>query len=134
MAAKKENGFLLHIGLFWLRILMGAGIAYHGYGKLFGGQLEMLTQGLTSMGILYPVYFAWAAALSEFLGGIFVAFGVLTRFSALLVFATMGVAAFVAHASDPFLKKELALAYWTMSGMLILTGGGNISVDKLIKK
>ena len=122
------------LGLLWLRVLMGAGIAYHGYGKVFGGQVEMLAQGLTSWGWPVPIVWAWAAALSEFAGGILVAVGFQTRLAALSVFMTMSVAAFKAHAADPFEIKELALAYWTMAGALVFTGGGAYTLEQRLAK
>ncbi|OGX06278.1 MAG: hypothetical protein A2Z88_00520 [Omnitrophica WOR_2 bacterium GWA2_47_8] len=130
---KDTSGFPYHLGLLWLRVLMGAGIAYHGYGKVFGGDLSMLTQGLVKMGFPFPEIFAWAAALSEFLGGICIALGLFTRPAAFFLFITMSVAAFVVHSKDPFTTKELALAYGTMAGMLILTGGGDLTVERMIK-
>ena len=112
-----------------MRVLMGAGIAYHGYGKIFGGWMGKFTEGIAEMGFPMPEVFAWAAALSEFLGGILVAVGFQTRLAASAIFATMSVAAFIRHAADPFSVKELALAYWTMSGALVLTGGGPYSLE-----
>ena len=56
MEKLKEN--LLDLGLLWLRILVGAGIAYHGYGKIFGGMMERFTQGVTQMGFPAPEVFA----------------------------------------------------------------------------
>ncbi|MBI4341234.1 MAG: DoxX family protein, partial [Candidatus Omnitrophica bacterium] len=117
------SGTQAALGLLWLRILMGAGIAYHGYGKIFGGYLEKFAEGIAEMGFPLPMVFAWAAALSEFLGGLCVALGFQTRIAAAFVFATMTVAAFIRHAADPLNVKELALAYWTIAGALILTGG-----------
>jgi len=122
---------LKSLGLLWLRVLMGAGIATHGYGKIFGGGMEQFTGFIGSMGLPQPEIMAWAAALSEFGGGILIILGLATRFAALFIFATMGTAIFVAHAADPFAKKELALAYWTMAGTLILTGAGRWSIDWL---
>jgi len=122
------------IGLLWLRVLMGSGIAYHGYGKVFGGNVARLAEGVAAMGFPMPEVFAWAAALSEFAGGICIALGLFTRFAALFVFITMSVAAFGAHAADPFQKKELALAFWTMAGALICLGGGKYSLDAVIRK
>lgn len=122
------------LGLLWLRVLMGAGIAYHGYGKIFDGHVSMLAEGLAKMGFPLPLIIAWAAALSEFVGGICIALGFHTQVAAFFVFATMSVAAFKAHAHDPFKVKELALAYWAMAGTLILTGGGPYTVEVKLKK
>lgn len=118
----------MHLGLLWLRVLMGSGIAYHGYGKIFDGGMPGFIEGVTKMGFAMPVVFAWIAALSEFLGGILIVLGLGTRYAAFFVFATMFVAAFIAHGEDTFDKKEMALAYWTMAGTLVLTGGGGIGL------
>ena len=131
MARLKELG--LNLGLFWLRLLMGAGIAYHGSGAIFGGMMPRFTQGVAQMGFPAPGIFAWAAALSQFVGGLFVIIGFLTRPAAFFVFFTMTVAAFIKHSVDPFNVKELALAYWAMAGALILTGPGKFSIDRQIE-
>jgi len=123
----KEN--ILSMGLLWLRVLMGCGIAYHGYGKVFGGDMGGFAQGVAELGFPVPHLFAWAAALSEFLGGICIALGLFTRPAAFCVFMTMSVAAFIRLSAASFGAKELALAYWTMAGALIFMGGGKFSID-----
>lgn len=123
---------LKSFGLLWLRVLMGLGIAYHGYNKIFIGGISGFAKGVASMGFPLPELFAWLAALSELAGGVCIVLGLLTPAAAFLVFSTMSVAAFVMHAADPFSDKELALCYWAMSGTLILTGGGTLSLDGLI--
>ena len=130
---RQYNDKLLSLGLLWMRVLTGLGMAYHGYGKVFGGNIEKLTDGVRGMGFPAPELFAWAASASELAGGLFLAAGLFTRPAAFFIFCTMTVAAFIAHGSDPFSKKELALAYWTISGGLILMGGGRYSIDNLIK-
>lgn len=125
---------LLDTGILFLRILAGVGIAHHGYGKVFGGDIVQLTEGVTQMGFPMPIFLAWAAALSEFLGGILLMLGFGTRIAALFVFITMAVAAFIVHRLDPLDVKELALAYWTIAGALMLTGSGQWSLDYLLKK
>ncbi len=127
---EKIKPYLLDAGLLWLRVLAGAGIAYHGYGIIFGGMMAKMTQGVAAMGFLFPEAFAWAAALSEFAGGILLILGLLTRSAATFIFITMSVAAFKTHAADPFQVKELALAYWTVAGALILTGGGRLGLSQ----
>ncbi len=122
----------LAAGLLWLRVLTGAGVAYHGFGKIFGGRMDGFAKGVEAMGFPAPGAFAWAAALSESVGGVLLVAGLATRPAALLVFATMCVAVFMKHRSDPLAVKELALAYWTAAGALFLAGPGVFSVDKLL--
>jgi putative oxidoreductase len=129
-----SNDRLVSIGLLWLRVLCGTGIAYHGYQKVFGGRISMLTQGVAKLGFPMPEAFAWAAALSEFAGGILLVAGLFTRPAAFFVFVTMTVAAFGAHASDPLQVKELALAYWAMSGALLFAGAGEFGADAKIRR
>ncbi len=124
----------INLGLLWLRLIAGAGIAYHGYGKVFGGHMEMMTQGVAKMGFPMPVVFAWAAALSEFLGGILWMLGLCTRAAAFFVFCTMSVAAFITHSHDPLQVKEIALAYWAIAGTLMLTGSGECGLDRYLCK
>ncbi len=123
------------VGLLALRIMTGLGIAYHGYGKLFDeGRMEQFAQGVSEMGFPLPALFAWMAALSELVGGLLVALGAFTRYAAFFIFCTMTVAAFIAHAGDPFTGKEKALLYWTLSIALMLMGGGRYAVERLIKR
>jgi putative oxidoreductase len=130
-------------GLLALRITFGAYIALHGWDKVHSngqwGLPEQLVQGVQSMGFPQPTLFAWMAALTEFLGGIFLALGLLTRPAALALTINMGVAAFVAHGKDPWYapmerSKEMALLYLAPFLTLLLTGAGRISVDRLFRK
>jgi putative oxidoreductase len=58
--------------------------------------------------------------------------GLLTRFSSALLVITMSVAAFMAHAGDPFKSKEMALLYLLLFGTTLVTGAGRFSIDFLI--
>ena len=125
----------LQLGLLWLRVFTGAGIAYPGYQKIFGGMIPKLTEGVAAMGFPMPEVFAWAASLSEFAGGILLILGLATRFAAFFIFFTMSVAAFIALKSAPLEgAKELALAFWTVSAALMMTGAGRFSLDSLFCK
>lgn len=120
-------------GLLLLRVAFGAGIAYHGFGKVTG-DMTKFAEGVARLGFPLPLVFAWAAALAEFLGGIFLTIGLLTRPSALFIAFTMAVAAFGAHGADPFKKKELALAYLFAAAVIFLTGAGRFAVDSLFRR
>lgn len=129
MGTRRET--LRDAGLLWLRLLVGACIATHGYGKLFGGHFDGFVTGVEKLGlpVLSPAQFALLAAWSEFAGGLFLMMGLATRVAAFLVFMTMCVAIFRVHWNDAFAMKELAILYWTVSVALMLTGAGRFSID-----
>jgi len=113
------------------RIFFGLTMALaHGLGKF--PPPAMMVEGLSGMGLPLPGAMAWAATLSELLGGILIALGLFTRPAALFLAVTMAVAAFVAHGADPFAKKEMALLYMFASIIFLSVGGGRFSVDHLI--
>ncbi len=87
-------------GLLVLRVFSGLGIAFgHGLGKL--PPSDRFIAGTAELGFPMPFVFAWVAALSEFLGGIFIALGIFTRPAAFMVLMTMLVAVFRRHINDP---------------------------------
>ena len=121
------------LGLLLFRVFIGAAMAFaHGLGKL--PPSEQLIQGVAGMGFPQPELFAWAAALSEFAGGVLIVIGLLTRPAALFLGFTMFVAAFAAHADDPFQKKEMALLYLFSCVLLLFSGAGKYSADRLIRR
>jgi len=65
---------------------------------------------------------------------VFLAAGFMTRISAFFVSCTMLVAGFVAHAADPFGRKEKALMYLCIGLLYMLIGAGRYSIDGLIKR
>jgi putative oxidoreductase len=121
------------VGLGFLRFA-GFGLAYHGYQKVFGGNMSGFADAVEKIGFPLPYVFAWAAALSELVGGALVGFGLYTRFAASFAAATMFVAAFLALATESFEKRELALAYLVVMLAIACLGPGKWSVDGLLRK
>lgn len=72
------------LGLFIVRAFAGIAMALgHGWGKLvheghFGPTPEFIGS-VENLGLPMPVVFAWGAALSELVGGVLIAIGLLTR-------------------------------------------------------
>lgn len=121
------------VALLVLRVFTGLAMAFgHGLSKVQNPEKAIGA----ARGLAFPVpeVFGWALIVAEFLGGILLALGLFTRPSAFLIACTMIVAAFMAHASDPFARKEMALLYLTISILFLATGGGRFSIDSLIHR
>jgi putative oxidoreductase len=120
-------------GLALLRIFTGVSIAVaHGIGKIPPSEGLITRSG--ELGFPVPVVFAWAAALSEFLGGIFLALGLFTRLAGFFIAFTMLVAILGVHAADPYQKKELAFMYFFIALAFMIKGSGDWSVDSFLRK
>jgi putative oxidoreductase len=127
-----ESSFFQSLSLTFLRVFAGASMAFaHGMSKV--PPSEKFVGYLSGMGFPSPEIFAWSAGLAEFLGGIFLAIGLFTRASAFFVAVTMFVAAFVAHAADPFQERELALMYFAVCLVFVVRGSSRFSVDRLFR-
>ena len=114
-----------------IRLPLGAAMVYHGHGKVFG-DMHGFAEGVANLGA--PAWatlaLAWAAALAEFVGGIFLLLGLLTRWAALFVAVTMGVATFLVQWTKGFNKYELPLMFFAAALSLRFTGGGWLSFDR----
>lgn len=126
-AWSRELGWLI------VRVTFGLALATHGYAKLFGdgpGIAGFAERAVAPMGFPAPMLFAYLAALSELVGGLLIALGLLTPLAALTTAVTMAVAAF-RHISggDPFKVYELAVIYLALSIAAILKGGGRYALD-----
>lgn len=130
-----ESGlsFAANAGTALLRIFAGVSLAAaHGLGKVSAP--EQIIAGAEKLGFPAPFLFGWAAALTEFLGGAFLALGLFTRISSFFIAFTMAVAAFVQHLNDPFQKKELALLYLFIALCFLLKGASDWSIDAFLRK
>lgn len=121
------------LALLVLRIVFGLTLAFgHGLGKL--PPSEGFVDGTAAMGFPLPTLFAWAAALSEFAGGVLLALGLLTRPAALFVAITMAVAFVVRHQAAVTGPEsgEMALLYLAASVALLLAGAGRYALDAIL--
>lgn len=69
-------------------------------------------------------------AFAEFFCAIFVLIGIGARIALIPLIITMAVAVFIAHAGDPFGRKELPLFFLISFIVLFFTGAGKYSFDK----
>lgn len=133
LSPKNINAKYDDMALMLLRVFIGLAMAFsHGLGKV--PPPEQLISGVAAMGLPAPEFFSWCAALAEFVGGILIAIGLLTRPAAAFLVITMAVAGFVVHAADPFGVKEMAFLYFFAGLFFMIHGAGRWSVDALITK
>jgi len=124
---------LQDVGLTLVRVGFGLSLALaHGLGKL--SHPDQFVNGLTHGGFPAPALLGWVAILSEFAGGLLLALGLFARPAAAFVIGTLGVAAFHVHATDPYQKKELALAYVVIGLAILIAGPGRFSLDALLAR
>ena len=124
-----------NIGLLLLRVFTGAAMMTHGIPKLMGGPRTWNGVGSVMTGIGAPgpaVFWGFMAAASEGVAALGLALGLATRLSAALMAFTMVIAAFVAHANDPFSTREKALLFLFIGLFYVLKGAGRYSIDRLI--
>lgn len=120
-------------GLALLRIYAGIALAFaHGINKLPPSDAFIERTG--TFGFPVPVVFAWAAAFSEFIGGIFLAIGLFTRISSFFIMCTMLTALVFVHWSDPFGRQELPFFYFFAAIAFLLKGSGDWSLDAFLRK
>jgi putative oxidoreductase len=121
------------VSLFALRVYAGlAMLMAHGLGKVPPSERFIGVVG--EMGFPMPTLFAWSAGLAESVGGALLALGLLTRPAAFSLAFTMGVAALVRHAEDPFTKQELPLLYFFVYILFMMVGSGRIGLDRFFRK
>ncbi|WP_413560545.1 DoxX family protein [Bdellovibrio sp. HCB209] len=124
----QNTGTTGQVGLLVLRLFAGLVMAFaHGMGKF--PISDQLIAGVESVGFPMPVVFAYAAALTELVGGVLLALGLLTRPVGLFLAFTMFVAGVFIHGADPFNVKELAFFYMFVYIFFACYGGGRFSLD-----
>ena len=121
-------------GLLILRLVAGLAFVFHGYGKITKPFAWMPSEAAV------PSILQGLAALSEFGGGLAWILGLLTPLASFGLACTMAVAVWM-HAvvrGDPFVPTgpggsyELAGIYLCVAVMLILTGPGRFSLDRVV--
>lgn len=120
----------IDLGKLLLRLGFGGAMIPHGYSKL-ERLLEHGTgaQFADPFGIgMFPTLLL--AILSEVICPILVILGIKTRFAAIPVIITMVIAAFVAHAGDPWAKKEMAFLYLIAYTVIALIGAGRYAINR----
>lgn len=123
-----------------IRVTAGLLLMPHGAQKLFGlfggGGISGTAGFFAQIGIEPAVLAALAVGLTEFVGGLFLALGLLTRPAALAITVLMAVATFQVHLGNGFFWTSGGYEYPLFWGLIalafVLRGGGRYSADARI--
>ena len=122
-------------GLLILRLSIGTMLIHHGYEKT--ADINNFADAFVRpIGIPFPILASYIAAYSEIYGSWLVIVGLFTRFAALSIVGTIGVAIYHAIVTAGFNIYLLELLVLYMGGALciLLLGSGDFSIDKLLSK
>lgn len=131
-----------------LRLAAGLIFLPHGWSKVAGegGSAAFAADVAANYGL--PSLLGHIAAYAEVVGATMLIIGLLTRVAALVLAGTMFVAAFIVQLPDALFGVapdaikifvalrgiELPLAMFAMTCALLLTGGGRVSLDHVLRR
>ncbi len=132
LLSTKYSDTSFNIAILLLRLGSGGLMIHHGYGKLAGFAAKSHTFSdplhIGSMPSLVLVIFA------EFFCAIFIVCGLFTRLACIPLIIAMAVAAFISHKGQITGDGEHAMLFLATYLVILFTGPGKISLDKVLGK
>ena len=124
---------LTQASLLLLRVVLGTMMIHNGFDKLadISGFAEVYVEAI---GLPFPIFFAYCAAITEVVASPLLIIGFLTRPAALGLFATMLVANYhhVLTSGFSIPSIELSSIYAVSFAFFVVYGAGNYAIDALI--
>ena len=122
-------------GLLILRISIVTMLIHHGYEKTADIQ-NFADAFVRPIGLPFPILSSYIAAYSEIYGSWLVIVGLFTRFAALSIVGTIGVAIYHAIVTAGFniYLLELLILYMGGSLCILLLGSGDFALDRFLKR
>ncbi|GEM_PF-112619 len=93
---------------------------------------DWMIDQVVEVGFPMPHFFAYCASMSEFVGGVLLTFGLLTRPAALFMAFTMAVAAFGFHKVSPITDFHITQSFLWLYVAFLAVGPGRLSLDFVI--
>jgi len=137
VAASLQSPLLLAIRLYW-----GWQFEQDGWGKLM--HLDRVTDYFTTLNLPAPHMTALVVALVEFGGGIFLALGIFSRLTSLVLFFNMTMAFLTVPDDRTYFFRMFSkpedfygagpYTYWFAALLILILGPGLFAVDTLLKR
>jgi putative oxidoreductase len=129
---------LTDAALLLVRLIVGIIMAAHGWQKLTVFGPANFGQGLAQSGVPLPIFMGYVVTFTEFIGGILLIVGLLSRLAALLLTINLTVAILLVNVHVGFFSStsgtgvELPLALIAGFLAILLAGPGRLSLDYLL--
>lgn len=121
-------------GISIARVITGLLLIFHGFQIFKPNDMEGYSDWLSSIGIPFSIFAAYAGKLIELIGGLFLVLGLFTRISSAIIMAAflfitiiLGEAKILSDAQYPFLFALLAFIFFCI-------GPGKWSLDQLLNR
>ena len=119
------------LGASLMRLALALAVTVHGYEKVIpNGALHHFTHYVASLGL--PYWLGYVSAFTEFIGGILLVLGLLTRLAAAMIAINMLVAFFTVGIHQGFGVYNYILALAALAIMLVCYGAGAFALDRRI--
>ncbi len=119
------------LGALLMRLALALSMTVHGYQKVVPhGGLHHFAHYVASLGL--PYWLGYVSAFTEFIGGILLVVGLLTRLVAALVAVNMLVAFATVGIHQGFGIYNYILALAVLAIMLVFYGAGALALDRKI--
>ena len=128
----------MHFALFIIRVGFGVMYMIHGWPKITGGvdTWTWLGGNMSVLGLSFaPAFWGFMAAVAEFVGGLLLVLGVLTRPVAAMMLFTMLIATLMhVNAGDPINTVLHPLKGLVVFAGFLFSGAGKYSVDNMLAR
>jgi putative oxidoreductase len=119
------------VGALFMRLILGASMAVHGYQKVVpAGALHHHAHYVVTLGL--PYWLGYVSAFTELIGGGLVIFGLLTRLAAAMIAINMLVALVFVGIHQGFGIYNYIAALIALALMLVFYGPGSLALDRNI--
>jgi putative oxidoreductase len=126
-------------GVVALRLVLGVTMVYHSWDKVYPGAgglthghllaaVEHFNDYVVRLGL--PRWLGYLSTAAEFVGGICMLLGFLTRFWAFLILCNMLVALVLVNVRHGYAASEYSLALVAIALMILLAGPERMAVDR----
>ncbi|MBY0434628.1 MAG: DoxX family protein [Cyclobacteriaceae bacterium] len=123
------DGLSTQSGIAIVRIAVGFFMVYHGKEVFDSTKIQEYGKWMGDIHLPFPLLMAYLGKGSEFVGGILLMFGFLTRIGALMIVVTMTIICFRVGEGRFLMEDQHPFMFALISLLFVFSGGGPFSLD-----